>query len=471
MKQEITRSSKQVERIKAFRAQDNKKVEAMQKSIMCSLSTHQLAVKIVKSNAGGKTPGLDGMIWETKEDEDKAVNRRDKIFNGKLEYKASELKTVMVPKPNTTERRPLRIPTMLDRAMQIVYKFATDPLVEENSDNYSYGFRKGRSTSHAIAQVWSSYSAVNGPRLGFETDIEKCFDRIPHKLILEIAPNLYGQRFLIEWLRAGSLSAPFEDRGAPQGSIISPMRCNMVLNGREPFVVNTCGLRKNEKVIRYADDIVVIYKDPEKGEAIKRAIETFLATKGLNMKESKTRFFHISEGFDFLGWKVKQLEVSKGHAKLALNSENTVLTMYPPARKRKSLCEKMKNVLRKNNTERYTITHLNPIVRGWCQYYSSATLAVQRFAKVQALQYEMIIAWLARIYPTENQKGLLNKYQSIAGKHPQKPNRLYLPTSTKMSFLKVAESTKPHGPFYQKNIYLSGETKVITIKHTIERKK
>lgn len=98
------------------------------------------------------------------------------------------MRRVYIPKPNSKEKRPLGIPTMIDRAMQALYNFGVDPAVEAVSDPNSYGFRKHRSTHDAITAIRSLLDKETHPRWILEADISKCFDRISHEFMIKHTP-------------------------------------------------------------------------------------------------------------------------------------------------------------------------------------------------------------------------------------------------------------------------------------------
>lgn len=132
--------------IAAYRDKDSCKVHELQRKIVTSFEGRALAVRKVVTNKGGKTAGIDGQTWETSNQRMKAIDKLRTIAQNSKSYEASPVKRVWIPKAGTTqELRPLGIPTIIDRAVQALYHIAVDPIVEEQSDEHSYGFRKYRS--------------------------------------------------------------------------------------------------------------------------------------------------------------------------------------------------------------------------------------------------------------------------------------------------------------------------------------
>lgn len=182
-------------------------------------------------------------------------------------YRAQPLKRVEIPKPGSTEKRPLGIPTLIDRAVQAVYLFAVDPVVEAKSDKNSYGFRKHRSTHDAVAAVRHDLDKKTAPNWVLEADISKCFDRISHDFLMEHTP-ICDKSVLHQWLKSGVMKGKILEKtedGTPQGGIISPTLCNITLNGLEKEVAlhfpNFRGISAGVHLVRYADDVVVTGKN------------------------------------------------------------------------------------------------------------------------------------------------------------------------------------------------------------------
>jgi len=117
---------------------------------MMSFSGRALAVRKVISNKGGKTPGIDGIILGSPAEYYEAIERLKVILEKPQNYQAGAVKRVYIPKPGKKEMRPLGIPNIIDRIVQAVYHLAIDPIVEQQSDLNSFGFRKERSTHDAI---------------------------------------------------------------------------------------------------------------------------------------------------------------------------------------------------------------------------------------------------------------------------------------------------------------------------------
>ncbi len=202
----------------------------------------------------------------------------------------------------------LKVPTIADRAWQCLAKYALEPAHEATFHKYSYGFRTGRSAHDAqkILQ-FNLRSNSNGiDKRVIKLDIEKCFDRINHSAIMDnlIAPA--GLKLgIFRCLKAGT-NLGFPDQGTPQGGVVSPLLANIALNGIESLHQSIgSGGKITEPSIRYADDMVIILKPKDNAEEILNQISEFLAERGMNVSERKTKITATTDGFDFLGWHFK----------------------------------------------------------------------------------------------------------------------------------------------------------------------
>ncbi len=242
---------------KAVKEKKYGKVQSLQWLLTKSYYAKLLAVKRVTSNKGKRTAGVDGVKWSTSKDKIKAV-----ITLKRKGYNPKPLRRIYIPKRNG-KKRPLSIPSMTDRAMQALYKFALEPIAETNADPNSYGFRQYRRCADAIGQCYISLAKRYSPVWILEADIKACFDEISHPWMLDNIPM--DKVILRKWLKCG-----FEEggnlypsgKGTPQGGVASPTLANMVLDGLEAAIKASAPkrvhgrIRSKINVIRYADDCV-----------------------------------------------------------------------------------------------------------------------------------------------------------------------------------------------------------------------
>ena len=182
--------------------------------------------KVTQDNQGKRTAGIDGV---------KSLTDHQRLrLSRRLSFRcaAKPLRRVWIPKPGSTEKRPLGIPVMRDRALQALVKLALEPEWEARFEPNSYGFRPGRSAHDAIGAI---YNCINQrAKWVLDADIEKCFDRIDHeRLLAKVATLPLFRRLLKGWLRAGVMEGdvfqPVE-AGTPQGGVISPLLANIALH-------------------------------------------------------------------------------------------------------------------------------------------------------------------------------------------------------------------------------------------------
>jgi len=395
-----------------------KAVRKLQKTLIRSWSARCIAVRrVTQDNQGKNTAGVDGVKTLTPKQRTTLVRRL------KLTGKSKPTRRVNIPKPGTTETRPLGIPTINDRALQALVKLTLEPEWEAKFEPNSYGFRPGRSCHDAIGAVFDSirYKA----KYVLDADIAKCFDRIDHKALLDKVktyPTL--RRQLKSWLKAGVLEngkySPTNE-GTPQGGVISPLLANIALHGMEERVKQYAETLKGGKtmnrdalsLIRYADDFVIIHKDINVILTCQKIIAEWLGDIGLELKPSKTKLTHTfnkyegNVGFEFLGFHVQQHEV--GNYRCANNTKGIPLgfkTIITPSKpKVKAHLVKIAEVIdtHKPAPQAALISKLNPIIRGWSNYYSTV-VSKETFSKVDNLTYDKLRAWARK-----RGKGSINK--------------------------------------------------------------
>jgi len=169
----------QMRMAKAVREEKTNKAKALQWVLSHSFSAKLLAVKMVTSNKGGRTAGVDGVIWNTP-----AKEMRGALSLQRKGYQAQPLRRIEIPKKDGRKRL-LGIPTIRDRAMQCVYLLTLQPVAEPTADHHSYGFRFFRASRDAIAQCFCALAKSYSPRWILDADIQACFDWIDHAWLLE----------------------------------------------------------------------------------------------------------------------------------------------------------------------------------------------------------------------------------------------------------------------------------------------
>ena len=425
----------------ASRRGEIKRVRKLQKTLMNSWSCKVLAVRrVTQDNRGKKTAGVDGVKSLS------PIARMKLVEQLKLTGKSKPTRRVWIPKPGKDEKRPLGIPTMYDRALQGVVKAALEPEWEAIFEASSYGFRPGRACQDAIKAIKNAIQAK--AKYVLDADIAKCFDCINHTALLHKI-NYRGKvrQQIKAWLKSGVIDQKAFtaiSEGTPQGGVISPLLANVALHGIEQMLMEyakTINLRypngktaswqskvKSLTFVRYADDFVVIHQDIKVIKECKKRISEWLKDIGLELKPSKTRIAHtlnseLSEdgtaGFDFLGYNIRQFPAGKYISPLKGNKEitgfNTFITPSKDALKKHQ--SRIKEIIgkHKSSPQARLILELNPIIRGWCNYYKFSDAQTKNILTLQDhLVFKKLRAWGR--YRCGSLKDARDKYYTKIGK-------------------------------------------------------
>ncbi|MDY7077225.1 MAG: group II intron reverse transcriptase/maturase [Chloroflexota bacterium] len=384
--------------VKAIKAGRWGKAKALQHLLTHSFSGKALAVRRVTENRGKRTPGVDGEIWDTPQKKARGIARLRQRG-----YRAQPLRRIYIPKKDGKRKRPLGIPTMLDRAMQALYKLALDPIAETTGDPNSYGFRCERSPADAIAQCFLCLRQKTSPTAVYEGDIRGCFDHISHEWLLENIPM--EKRILKQWLKAGYIDRNVfydTEAGTPQGGIASPVLANMALDGLEAVIAALPhrGTKRQAKLhlIRFADDFVITgSSEALLSEDIEPGVVTFMAERGLSLSAEKTKLTDIEEGFDFLGQNVRKY--------------NGKLLIKPSPKSVKALLDKVRAIIEAHPTASagQLVLQLNPLIRGWVNYHRHV-VSKQVFHRID---HEVVMAlwrWAKRRHRNKSRRWIKAKY-------------------------------------------------------------
>jgi len=379
---------------KSTREGNQGKVKALQWILTHSKAAKLLAVKRVSKNKGSKTPGIDGIIWNSDARRMAAVNQLSRKG-----YQAKPLRRIYIPKKNG-KLRPLGIPCMIDRAQQALYLLALEPISESIADPNSYGFRPNRSTADAIDQCFKCLCQKGSAQWVLEGDIKACFDKISHQWLID---NIQlDKRMLKQWIGCGFIDKGLVYKtaeGTPQGGIISPTLMLLTLAGLEQLVKSIArktGYRIN--FIGYADDFVITGTSKEVLiNEIKPQLISFLQERGLTLSEEKTHVTHINDGFDFLGFNIRKY---KGKLLIKPSKSNVLLFL-----------SNMRELIRKHLTIPVNdlIKMMNPKLKGWANYYRHC-VAKQVFGYVGQQIFLMVWKWAVRRHPNKGRKWIARKY-------------------------------------------------------------
>jgi RNA-directed DNA polymerase len=379
----------------------------------------------VRGNRGKRSAGVDGI-------------RPDAIFSAEEEFlprlredlKARQFAPMpvrerMIPKPGSSKRRRLGIPTVRDRTVQAALKLVLEPIFEADFKPCSYGFRPRRRAHDAIAEIHQfasrSYEWV------LEGDIEACFDMIDHTALMDRVRRRVGDKRVLglvkAFLRAGILSEDGQLRntatGTPQGGILSPLLANIALSvldehfaqGWQTVSGTTYQRTKrrrsglaNYRIVRYADDFVVLVAGTQAhAQALREEVAAVLAPMGLRLSEAKTRVCHIDQGFDFLGFRIQR--------KRKRGTNKRVVYTYPSKKALASIVGRVRALTSRAShpTLAVLLRQLNPVLRGWCAYFRYG-VSKATFGYLDQYTWHRVVRWIRKRHNRTKWAVLLRRY-------------------------------------------------------------
>lgn len=425
------------------------KVKALQRLLTSSFYAKCLAVKRVTSNTGGKTPGVDGIIWKTPSEKMSAVQALQRKT-----YHPSPLRRIHIPK-KSGKTRPLSIPTLKDRAMQALWYTALLPISEERADTNAYGFRPKRSTHDAIQQCFITLSHRDSAPWVLEGDIRACFDNISHEWLLEHIPmdKIVLRKFLTAGFMEQGKWHPTA-RGAAQGGVISPTLMVLTLSGIEKKLQRAKNRCKGNRInmISYADDFVVTAKSPEVlTDIVMPILQESLSEVGLELSLEKTKITSIQEGFNFLGYNVRKYK-------------NGTLLIKPSKPNVKAFLKSLRMLIKKgaSTPTDQLIARLNQKITGWTNYYRNS-VASAIFSTIDTEIFSALKRWCLKRHARKGKAWIIRKYFTRIGNDnwrfygetkdkAGKVKRIYLKKATSTAIRrhkKIIGQANPFNPKYK----------------------
>lgn len=346
---------------------------------VCDRRNLRRAWERVKKNKGAG--GVDGVtIARFEEDLERYLDVLHRLLK-ENRYRPRPVRRVEIDKPGTTKKRPLGIPTVMDRVCQQALVQVLEPIFEPTFGEASFGYRPGRSAHMAMRRIWRQLEQAEWI---VDADISDFFGSLSHELLIDLVADRVADGKVLSLIRsmltAGALvDGVFESAvaGTPQGGVASPLLSNIYL-----AVFDERMARAGLQLTRYADDWVIVCRSQvEAKRALASARAVLEGELGLQLHTKKTRIVHVTGGFEFLGYKI-----GRGRG-LRHKAGGPSLYAIPTDRSIKRFKDKVRTATNRRNPKNLegVLDELNPIIRGWGNYY--------RRAKVRRL-YHRLNRWI-----------------------------------------------------------------------------
>jgi group II intron reverse transcriptase/maturase len=332
------------------------------------------AYNLVKANKGA--PGIDGETFNSIEEREGGAEKYLEEIAGALkrkDYKPQAVRRVYIPKA-AGGKRPLGIPVIKDRVVQMAVKIVIEPIFEADFQDNSYGFRPKRSAHQAVEDVKNHL--LKGKTDVIDADISKYFDTIPHDRLMQLVAKRIVDKQILKlikmWLKApiveeredGKKEYKGNEKGTPQGGVISPLLANIYLNVLDTlWMVKRVQERLGARLVRYADDCVILCRGNT--DRILNGVRRVFDNLGLNLNEEKTHVMDARrEMFNFLGFS------------MGMKRGRKTGKMYPHTEPSKKALKHVRSEIKQLTTERYSATptevvirRVNEVARGWVGYF------------------------------------------------------------------------------------------------------
>jgi RNA-directed DNA polymerase len=389
-------------------------------NLVCDRATLMAAWERVAGNRGSRTAGVDAVTRHHIERqgvveflEELRASLKDQSF------RPLPVRQTAIPKKGGKVRY-LGIPTLRDRVAQMALKLVLEPIFEAEFYPSSYGYRPGRRAQDAIAEIHHFTCRPSTYEWVIEGDIKACFDTVDHQVLMGLVGQRIKDRKVLRLVRAFLRAGVVEQHGGfaasltgtPQGGIISPLLANIYLSVIDRHFAERWDTdmsphwrrqyrrrtgRPNYRLIRYADDFIVLVHGTESdAEAIRAEIGELVANRlKMTLSAEKTLITHIDAGFDFLGFHIQRKPRGDGRS---------VVLTYPSKASLAAVTTKLKRATGRGTTSLRladVLRVVNPILRGWAAYFRYG-VSKRTFSYLGRYAWWRMIFWLRRKHPRLN---------------------------------------------------------------------
>ncbi|MFJ5157530.1 group II intron reverse transcriptase/maturase [Streptomyces sp. NPDC088353] len=372
----------------------------------------------VAGNKGARTAGMDGVTVAHVEEQIGVLRFLDDLRTSLKDgsFRPQPVRERKIPKPGGSGKvRSLGIPTVADRVVQAALKLVLEPIFEADFEPVSYGFRPERRAHDAIAEI--QLFGTKGYRWVLDADVEAAFDTVSHSALLgRVRKRVKDKRVVAlvkAFLKAGVLTELGDQRssdaGTPQGGILSPLLFNIAMSAlderlQEPWkdggTMGTAARRvrrrakglPNWKVSRYADDLVVLVHGSRADvEDLQYEVTEVLEPLGLRLSPAKTRIVHMSEAFDFLGFRI-QWKRKRG-------TDKWYVYTFIADRPVRSLKDRIRALTRRKSQQNpgAVLARLNLIMHGWASYFRHA-VCKHTLSNLANFVWWRVVKWMQTLH-------------------------------------------------------------------------